>query len=293
MPTITSTDITLVQLRALVAVVDHGGFTAAARHLRITQSGISQALATLESTLDVPLVTRDRTGVSVTHVGETILTHARAALAEIESIRQHAAQAAGLECGTVRIASVGSAAARLLPPVLRTFRRRHPAIDVVLLEGTDQEVIAWIRSRVADVGFAGAGAADVTGLTTDVVVEDELLLIVPAAHRLAHRERVRLTELRDEPFLMSAGGCEPIIRAAADRARVELSVRMVVRDIGALIALVNEGCGVTLLPELAASVRGRVRVVRLEPSVRRQLLMLTHGAATPATQAFLDEFRRR
>ena len=293
MPSISATDITLTQLRALIAVTDSGGFTAAARQLRLTQSGVSQAIAALEAALEVPLVTRDRGGVAATEVGATIVTHAREALAHVEAMQQHAARAAGLEFGTLRIASVGSAAARLLPPILRTFRRRHPAIEVILLEGTDQEVVAWVRSRVADVGFAAADAADISGLSVRALAADHLLLVVPSAHRLANRERASLADVRGEPLLMSAGGCEPIIRGALDRAGVELPVRMVVRDIGTLIALVSEGFGVTLIPELAMpSSRGRVRMLRLDPAVRRRLVAVTLPPPfTPAMSTFLGQLK--
>jgi DNA-binding transcriptional LysR family regulator len=290
MPSISNTDITLTQLRALVAVADAGGFTTAAQRLRLTQSGISQAIAALEAALTVPLVTRDRGGVTATDIGTTILSHAREILAHVEAMQQHAARAAGLEFGTLRIATVGSAAARLLPPMLRTFRRRHPAIEVILLEGTDQEVVTWVRSRVADIAFVAADAADISGLTARPVAADQLLLVVPAGHRLANRARATLAEVRGEPLLMSAGGCEPIIRGALDRAGVELPVRMIVRDIGTLIALVGEGFGVTLVPELAMPTsRGRVRALPLEPTVRRRLVAVTLPLPfTPVLSTFLD-----
>ena len=142
----TTSDVTLTQLRVLLAIIDSGSFTMAAEQLGITQSGVSQAVAGLESALQSAVLVRDRHGITPTALGEKVLSHARIALAHVECIQQEAAAAVGLATGRLRLGSVPSAATRLLPPLLHSFRRRHPSTELVLLEGTDQEVREWVLS---------------------------------------------------------------------------------------------------------------------------------------------------
>lgn len=307
MPKISSTDVTLAQLRALVAVIDTGGFTSAASQLGLTQSGISQAVASLERALGVRLLARPERRSSAaaspvgtaarpmpTEIGQHVLAEARAALAHVDVIRQHVASATGLETGTLRIASVPSVAATLLPGLMARFRRRHPGVRLVLLEGSDEEVVEWVHSRLADVGFAGADGLDIHGLTVVPAAEDELLLVLPRTHRLARTGRVPLTALQKEPVLLSAGGCEPLIRGAFARAVVEPNVVMSVRDLPTLLALVREKVGVTLVPALALPPRlAGLRGLGLRPAVRRSVVAVTSRGAegSPVLQRFLREAR--
>src|SRR5512135_20514 len=141
--TISMSNISLRQLSVLSAVVDTGGFTAAAQKLGITQSAASQALITLEAAVCVELVSRGGDVTVVTEIGSQVLADAREALRAVERLRERCANSAGLPSGTLRIGSVVSAAARLLPTRLRHLATRYPAIRVVLMEGTDEEVSEW------------------------------------------------------------------------------------------------------------------------------------------------------
>lgn len=147
--------------------------------------------------------------------------------------------------GRLRIGSVPSAAMRLLPRLLHSFQRRHPGIELVLLEGTDQEVREWVLSHIVDVGFAGI---PLKGLYTQLVAKDELLLVVPHAHQLALHKTVSLKQIAVEPFLISKGGCEPFIRQLFRTAQVTPHVTLEVREMTTLLSLVQEGLGVTIVP---------------------------------------------
>src|SRR5919198_554175 len=94
----------LPQLRAFVAVVDAGGFSAAATDLGLSQSAVSHAVASLERTLAAPLVVRS-TPVRTTALGDVILPHARTALAATDAIFDVAARHDATTGGTVRLAA--------------------------------------------------------------------------------------------------------------------------------------------------------------------------------------------
>lgn len=275
----TITDISLAQLRVLAAIVDEGGFSAAAQRLGMTQSGASQAIRGLESTLGVSLLARRRDGVAPTEIGGRVLEDARAALLAVERVRQLCAAARGGHAGRLRIGSVESAARRLLPPVLARYRRLYPAVEVVLMEGADDEVLAWVEARAVDVGLTSAESPATDG---PVIAEDDFLLVVPRAHRFAARAGVAPAEVAGEPFLMSAGGCRPAIDRLFAAAGAAPTVALTVRDSVALARMVAQGLGVTVMPELSIPEdEPGLRRLPLDPPARRRLLALTRRATPP------------
>lgn len=283
------TDITLPQIRAFAAVVEAGSFTGAAERIGMTQSGVSQAVASLEGSLGLPLLFRDRGGASLTEVGERVLGHARTALGAVERIRREAASATGLEQGKLRIGSFASFAARLLPGIMRAFQLRHPGIELVLLEGSDAEVRHWLAARVVDVAAVTLPAE---GVEVAAQTRDEMVVVVPAGHRLAARESVSAAELEREPFIMPRGGCEalvlPVFQAAGCAPRTSFEVL----DTTTLLLMVQEGLGVTVFPRLAvpATMTG-VRLLPLDPPAWRRIGLAVHpgDARSPAVAAFLRE----
>jgi DNA-binding transcriptional LysR family regulator len=291
MQTISITNITLGQLRVLVAVVDQGGFTAAASALGMTQSGASQALQTLEDSVGVTLLTRGRDGIAPTEAGAQVLPEARAALQAVERLRAHCAGFAGLAKGTLRIASVTSSATRLLPDRLRTFRTRYPGIDIVLLEGTDDEVCDWVHAGVADLGLSAAAAPDLHG---EAVLRDEFVAVLPHRHPLARAGALTLAVLSKQPFIMSGAGCEPMIRGFFAEAGCTPRIVFTVRDMATLFEMVRQRLGVTIVPSLSLpDSRAHLRVVPLSPRCSRTLLAVTRADQTrlPAVEAFLRDLR--
>jgi DNA-binding transcriptional LysR family regulator len=283
------TDISLPQLRVMLAVVEQGSFTAAAETLGMTQSGVSQAVATLEAALGVPLLRRDRAGVATTEVGDRVLGHARGVLAGVDRIRQEAASAVGLERGKIRIGSFASFAARLLPGIIKGFQTRHPGIELVLLEGSDAEVRGWLASRIIDVA---AVTLPTDGVEVVAETRDEMVVVVPARHRLAGRESVRLQEIAAEPFVMPVGGCESLILPLVRAQECPLNVRFEVRDSNTNLTMVAEGLGVSIFPALALPDRMKgLRTVRLDPPAWRRIALAVNpgDAQVPAVSAFLRE----
>jgi len=282
-----TSNINVGQLRAFLAVLDEGGFTAAAHKLGLTQSGVSQAVAALEESLGVVLLLRTRGRVAATAPGAAIQSDARAALDAIERVRARAQTLTGLQTGRVRVGSVSSAASRLLPPIIKNFSTRYPGIEVVLIEGTDHEVRDWVVGSTIDIGLTAELPRD---YDTIPVAEDDLLAIMPKRHRLAQSQKVTPADLADENFVMPNGGSESDIRALFAREAVVPRIAFSVRDQAALMAMVREGVGVSIVPELSVpSGERRLAVVPLDPPAKRRLCAVTsREGLSPAAGAFLD-----
>ena len=115
-----------------------------------------------------------------------------------------------LERGRLRIDSIARNATTHLPFLLGRFRARHPRIEVAVLEGADGEVRDWLVGGVADVGFL-AGPLD--GIATALFVEDALLALVRADHRLATYPAVKPADFVGESFITTTDGCDPLVLA--------------------------------------------------------------------------------
>jgi DNA-binding transcriptional LysR family regulator len=218
-----------------------------------------------------------------------VLALARQILACEEHIRQEAAAKAGETEGRVRLGSLPSVSARLLPTLVGVLKRRHPRINVVLFEGSDDEVLDWLRSRAVDVAVV---VPPIKGFETIPLASDQMLAVLPAAHPLSRATKVSVAALTREPFVMSKGGCEPMIRAIYRRAGKNPTVRYEVREATTILAMVREGLGITMMPELLLPPDyPGVRGVPLSPPARRRLALAfpSLAGAPPAVQTFVRE----
>lgn len=276
-----------MQLRCFRAVAEQKGFTAAADHLCMSQSAVSQAVALLERTLGVPLLLRGRDGVVPTTAGISALAEAQAALSAVERLAVKSAVSESLN-GPLRIGVVQSAAVRLLPGWMRRLRADHPGIAVTLYEGTDPEVMAWVLAGVVEVGITSRTHAD---LTARAVFQDDYVVLVPDEHAFAGRAIVTLQDLDGQRMLLSAGGCETLIEELLAAAASNPEIVCLVRDNATLISMVREGLGLTIMPELALPQEHQgFHVVRLRPALHRTLHLLSKSseAIGPLTMAFVE-----
>lgn len=278
-------NISIPQLRCLAAVAETQGFTAAASRLGLTQSAVSQAVGAVEAGLGVTLFRRGRDGVIPTQAGETALVEVRAALAAIERLAA-CSGGADLAGARLRLGAVQSAAIRLVPGWLRQFRARYPKVAVSLYEGNDPEVRDWALAGAIDIGITNHLAP---GLVARTVAEDQYVVLLPPGHRLGNRREATLADLDGDRMVMSGGGCETMIEELLGLAGSRPEIVCMVRDNTTLIAMVREGLGFTILPELALSDAADLTALRLRPNLRRKLHVVTRETAAqePAVRAFL------
>jgi len=278
---------TMLQLKTFVTVVDQGSFTAAGRHLGLSQPAISRAVATLEKELGLPLVVRGRDGLSLTDAGSSAVTHAREALRHMELMRTELAGMAGDVAGTLTLASLPTATATLLAQQLRAFAERHPAVTIRLLEGSEEEVRDWLDQGAVEAGVVKLPAR---GLQTAVLGDQEMVAVVPADSWLAARDVVDYAELAKEPFVLGTGGCADVFGPIARQAGVEFDVAFQAREMSAVLEIVRAGLGVSILPDAALQQLPDGVVVRpLVPETVRRLGVAVSASASAAARAFLDQ----
>src|SRR5919198_2864808 len=194
----------LRQLRYFIAVAERLNFTHAASDLNIAQQGLSSAIRALEATLGVRLFGRSTREVHLTAAGRALLPEARRTVAQAERAVQAAQRAARGELGELRIAYVPPSGLGLVGRVVAAFCARHPDVRVSARELWAGEIAAGVRERSVDVGFARFIPGG-NGLRSEVVAEDELVVVLPREHRLAAQQPIELSGLRGENLLVRPG----------------------------------------------------------------------------------------
>ncbi|MEV0258468.1 LysR substrate-binding domain-containing protein [Streptomyces sp. NPDC050732] len=260
--------VNLPQLRAFLAVVDAGGFSAAAAELGMSQSAVSHAVASLERELAAPLLVRSGP-VRTTALGERVLPHARTALSAVGAVAELAADA-GAVTGTVRLASTPTVCQGLLPGLLRHWRQDRPRVTVRVFEGDSAEVAEWLENGTAD---AAVLIDPPPGPGTQLAL-DGYRALLPRDHPLAGEAAVDIRDLEDDEFLISPNGCENRVRELHRLAGLRFAPAHRVRDLATLISMVQAGLGVTVLSEVSRSlVPPDLVLLPVEPRAARRLVL--------------------
>ena len=267
-----------MELRQLIAfkeVATHASFTAAATHLHLTQSAVSQQIKALEDECGVTLFDRSGRLVRLTNAGQVLLTHVERILAQVENARVEMAEMAGGARGRCRLAALPSVAAYILPRALATFQQRYPAVEVQLMEAVQSQLLEWVQQGIVDFSIVALPVHD-PHLQSTPLLHDEFVLVVPKDHIFADRRIVRLAELAMERFIFyprGAGGREQFIEACR-QAGFEPQVAFESEDRETMLGLVAAGVGITFLPRIIAQhtrVDGPVTVDIVEPRLRREV----------------------
>lgn len=282
--------IKLSQLRALVAVVEHGNFSAAALHLDISQSAVSHAIATLEEDLGVILLARGRHGAHSTPVGERIIAHARQVLQLLDIMVKEANLEKGLHGGQVRIACFRSVATHVLPVVIARFRSHFPKIAVSITEHYDyMGVEQALREGHADIGFTYLPASE--EFETWQLLRDDYIVLLPPSTPI-DTQQITWRQLASYPLIVPAtNSCSIRIRNHLRCSDYPLDIAYEVREDSTIVSMVVQGLGAAILPRLAAEpVPTGVKVCHLPVSLERIIgvAVLANSLQTPGVFAFLD-----
>lgn len=285
---------TLTQLEIFSLVAELRGFTAAATRLGIGQSAVSHAIKSLEQELGADLLRRHQSQVELSDIGQQLLLRARAMLGLANTLRQEAADARGMRRGTLRIGSFGpTSSMKLLPGILRRYRDLHPGIEVHIDEGPDRQVIQWLDERRIDVGFV---VLPEERFDTFMLMEDQIVALLPTSHPLAAQASLNLKDLCNDPFVLTEAGSSELVSRLFNAARLTPNVRFRCSQLLSTLDIVRRGEAVSVVCEGSLPEGESLGfVVRpLSPRVPRQigLAVLDSRQASPATLAFIELARQ-
>ena len=240
----------LRQLSALTAVADHRSFSAAARALHTVQSNVSAHIANLERELKTPLV--DRTTGHLTEAGELVVVRARRVQAELDALGSDVASSLGEISGVVRFGVIGTTGRWLVPRLLTALADAHPKVRLVAVDATTTSLLPQLAAGSLDAAIVNLPAND-PDVDTEILFEEEHVLLLTDDHELAGRASVTLAELADVPLLLEPRGTgfRDDLDADAERAGVTLTPQAEVDGMRLLASLAYEGYGAAILPASA------------------------------------------
>jgi DNA-binding transcriptional LysR family regulator len=285
----------LVSIRLVVDCVQLGSLSAAAREAHLALAAASRRIRELEDAIGEPLFERHGRGVLATPAGRVFARHA---LNLLQSLEQMGSELADLRQGIarhVRLCASTAAINQFLPPLLARYARHAKQVRVELEEQVSNGVIAALREGRADVGvFVDDGEPE--GLDCRLFRRDELVLVLPAGHRLIGRTPIAFTEALDEDWITLSDGAALLAKQhqAAHGAGRPLRVRMQVRSFDAVCHLVASGLGIAMLPKAAALPIAGAMKLRWRPLsdawASRRLLVATRSGGADAAALDLVKF---
>ncbi len=285
--------IKLSQLRALVAIAECGNFSEAALKLDVTQSTISHAIATLEDELGVTLLQRGRHGARLTPVGDRITDHARDVLSLLDTIGSEANQARGVQGGNLRIASFRSVATHVLPGAIARLHRRYPTIAISVHEMDEVHQLKQALFK-GEVDLCVAETINDDDVETLHIFDDDYVALLPPGYR-PKTGTLTVDDMRQMPIIGSShSSCGLRIRTVLGAQEHPLEIAYCIRHDSSMVAMVQQGLGIAILPRLAAEpVPPDVQIVSMPFPISRPIgaTILKDALHTPALYAFLDALR--
>lgn len=273
--------------QVFLRVVELGSVTRAAEEMGYTQSGVSHIISGLEAEFQLVLLHRSRSGVRLTDAGRRLMPHLRAVVREDEALRQAAAAVRGLKEGTVHLGAISSVSISWLPAILKAFSEKEPGIDIRLHNGDYHDMESWLSDGTVDLAFVALPWQE--GCRLLPLKDDPLMVILPKDHPLAGLETFPLDRLADEPFISllesSLHDTQQVLRGRS----IQLKTRYVTKDDYALISMVENGLGVSIVPGLLLrGLEGRVAAIPPETRAKRTLALALQENPSPAAECLAD-----
>src|SRR5262249_12289234 len=287
------------RLKVLQEVVTSGSFSGAAESLHLSQSAVSQQIATLEREVGLPLLERTSEGPKLTAAGEALMEHGDAVMCRLEEAERELAQIAGLEGGRLRLASFPTASGTLMTGALSLFRQRFPKVELQFTEDEPEDAFPSLKRGDLDlaVGFDYPSFPRDFGRDVEVemIYEESMRVALPPGHPLAAAKSVRIEDLADEDWLCGElpSSCREQVLQICRDSGFEPRISFQSEEYEVIKGFVASGLGVTILPELAGDHPGiELRAVRGQKPVRRiWAVTRERESRSPAAEEMLDILR--
>jgi DNA-binding transcriptional LysR family regulator len=290
----------LRHLRYFVAVSTELKFSKAAGKLHVAQPALSTQIVDLEREIGTALLFRNTRTVQLTAAGKAFLADAQSILAATESAKDKAMRTSRGELGELCIGFFAAPTMLFLPDLIRRYRALYPKVTIRMHElAPDRQLSAFAREEI-DVGFTRPPPPGHPDLAVQVLFQESFLAVTPETHPLASRQRINLSELAQEPFVlldrMVAVGLYDHIIAACREAGFSPQVGHSPDLMSTVLTMVAAEQGVSVVPEGVRTLRSRqVAYVPISPALDPIPFVMCWRAKSdsPPRDAFLQLVRER
>lgn len=293
----------LRQLELFIAVAESGSFSRGAELSLLTQSTVSQHIASLENEVGLRLLDRSGRGAVLTAAGKIFLSHARSVITELTTLRSSLASFSGLADAPLCVGASNIPGTYLIPRLLPELARRHPGIRLTLLGGSSRAILERLLKSEIELAVIGSHlespGCDFTPLQSDLLV-----LVVGAQHPWQTEKAMTPAQLLAEPLLLreSGSGSDLALRAALSEAGLDPTQLQVAARLGSNEAIkesIAGGFGAAFLSESSVQrevARGELTIIPVAGlQVSRHFWLVTRSGRTlsPAAAAFAALLRKR
>lgn len=286
----------LNQLWVFYHVAKHRSFSQAAEALFLSQPSVSNQVKLLEDAYGLRLFERSGRTIGLTDAGGALYSYAERIFALAKEADSVIEEIKGMEAGGIKISASNTLGAYYLPDIIDLFRRKHPRVEIQIDVGYTENVVESVLTFKSDLGMIGRSVTHPNIVVTPLW-EEELVLIVPPEHPFASLRTIGISQLQDQPFIMSEKGSgvraitEELLSGKGPSPRVVMELG----ENEAIKRAVASGLGITLISATVAKREleaGLLRAVRLTGArIMRQFSIIYHKDKylSHLIRAFMDE----
>ncbi|MCM3790505.1 LysR family transcriptional regulator [Domibacillus indicus] len=272
----------------VVARLQH--ITNAAEVLSLSQPALSRSMAKLEEELGVPLFERQGRTIKLNQYGQLFLERADRIMKEFQEVKQEIQDLLDPDFGEISLGFMPTLGTYLIPSLVRSFQAEYPNVKFRFKQNGNDSLLKQLEAGEIDFCLVSS-TPDTKQIHWTELWKEELFLIVPADHRLAHYESVTLREIADETFVLLEKGNG--IRGITDRLFQEAGISPEItfegEEVHTIVAFVTAGLGVTLIPDFKGIDWSRVSRIRIRSSKSYRVIGLARVEGryiSPAAKRF-------
>lgn len=273
--------------KVFLKVAEVGNITRAAEELNYTQSGVSQIISSLEKELGFPLLVRTKTGTSLTSSGQRVLEPIRQIVKWENSLQQVSTSILGLTSGTLRIGTFVSVSTQWLPPIMREFSALYPNIQFELVSGDYDDIYQMLMDNQLDCGFTARTASE--NLDFFHLADDEYVVVMPRNHPFTKEKSITYEMLSGQSFIVPTDEADFDLAPLLKRSDLNITYR--IKEDYTVIAMVEHGLGISVLPRLLIEdVKDDIGIRPFADNYSRDLGIAVRSTnyLTPPARAFVD-----
>lgn len=235
-------------------IVREGSLRKAAEALHLTPGAVSHSLGKLEKEFGVPLLVRGRDGMNLTQYGKALLPYIRTALTADEKLHNELQRIKGNMNGLVRIGVINSVCCTWLPAILNTMREKMPDLVINIYQGGYDELERGLINGTLDIAFVSIPTRK--NLNAIPLLHDRLLCITPSGFVPVNKEYITIEEIKRFELIIPGPGSDFDAIAFMQANGLDTGTVHSVQEDSSIIALVESGLGVSIMPELVLKKNG-------------------------------------
>ncbi len=281
----------LNNLKAFLAVTDHGSFSVAAEKLHLTQPAVSKRIASLEHVLGKPLFDRIARTVHLTEAGVALLPVARSICSELDRIQQTITSLGSSISGKLSLGTSHHIGLHRLPSPLREFTTLYPQVEMDLHFMDSEDACLKVEQGLLELAIVTLPETDFLQLTTELIWDDPLVIACTKDHPLVSRKNITPDILAHYPAIVPS--LETVTRQVLDKAlrpyNVRLRVAMETNYIETIKMMVSVGLGWSAIPKTMINEElATIDVPEFRLSRKLGIAFHKRRSLTSAAQAFIE-----